>query len=274
MTQENANTLQTETEESNIAATESETTNESGAGLAPAAGENQSKNEDGEQLTEQEKVQKAINKQHFKYREEERKRLAAEEREKELQRKLAEYESKNSEIVIPPMPNPFDEDFESKVKDRDEAIRRVAAQEAEKKSMQDEQQRNQEAAQQKENERIQAKAEKYDQRIETLGLTKDEIAVAGRTVAEYGISPDVAEFILDHEQGPLITKYLANNPVELDEIRSMNPIDAAFKINSTIAVAAASLKPQATNTPDPAETLGGRGAVEQGSSLIKGATFE
>jgi hypothetical protein len=151
---------------------------------------------------------------------------------------------------------------------------RKAQQDAQKQSAIAQQTAQKEVAEKANQERIQGLIDEYDKRIGTLGLDANDIARAGKTVVDYGISGDVAEFILQQEEGPLITKYLADNPLELDELRNMPPIDAALRINSTIKQAASALKPQASEAPDPAETLAGRGAGEQVSQFIKGAKFE
>lgn len=245
------------------------------AALATATEENQSKNDDSEKAHAQDKAQKAINKQHAKYREEERKRVATEKKLEEANQRLAELEAKDGEIVIPTLPDPYDEDYEEKMRLRDEAIMQKASQDANKQSALDMQTANEKAAKEAEQERVNNLVKDYDTRTVQLGLNAGEIAKAGDTVVEYGIYSDVAEFILKHEDGPYITKYLADNLIELDDLRNMTSIEAAMHINSVIAPNAAKLlKPQASDAPDPVETLQGRGVGEQESPLIAGATFE
>lgn len=258
---------------------ETETTNESGAELAPATGEDQSKNEDGVQkmYTREEATAlslKGVNKQHARYREEERRANKLEKERNALKDELEAIEANKGDVNIPSIPDPFDDDFEEKVKVRDEAIMQKAAQDAQKNVVIEQQNANNEAAQKAEQERSESLVKGFDSQIVKLGLEPEEIRGAVNTIVEYGISKDVGEFILQHEDGPLITKYLAANPIELDELRNMSPINAALKINSTIKNAASTMKPQASQAPDPAETLSGRGAGEQVNPLIKGVTFE
>ena len=241
-------------------------TAEGGAELATAQEEQPDKIDDG--------VQKAINKQHAKYREEERKRIEIEKKLEDANSKLEKLEAEKSDVEIPAIPDPYDDDYEERLKIRDEAIRLNAMQEAQKVSVTAQQEAQKEVAQKAEQERFTTLVQGYNEQTVKLGLSPDEIRVAGDKVVEYGISVDVAEFILQQEDGPLITKYLADNPVILDDLRHMPPIQAALKINSEIKAAASTLKPQASTTPDPAETLSGRGAGEQVNPLIKGVTFE
>lgn len=248
---------------------EIEATAESGAELATATEEKQSKSED----SDQDKVQRAINKQHAKYREEERKRIAAENSAKELKEKLEKLEAEKGEIVIPPMPDAYDEDFEQKAAAREEAIRQQAVRDAQQKVIVERQQAADEEAEKAEQERINSLVSDYDKHTVTLGLDVEEISKAGKVVVDYGISGEVAEYILSDADGPLITKYLAANPIELDDLRNMTPINAAMKINTSIREAASTMKPQASQTPDPVEILEGRGAGEKKNPLIANATF-
>ena len=241
-------------------------TTESGAELATATGEHQDKTDDG--------VQKAINKQHAKYREEERLKIAAQNEARVLKEKLDAIEAEKKVVIVPPVPDPYDEDYEAQVKARDEAIKRQATQDAQQQNVIEQQTAAQEAANRADQDHVQSLVDDYTKRIVTLGLDRVEMESAGRTVVEAGISGEIAEFILQQEDGPLITKYLAANPIELDDLRHLPPIQAALKINSDIRLAASAMKPQASTAPDPAETLTGRGAGEQKNPLIAGATFE
>ena len=149
-----------------------------------------------------------------------------------------------------------------------------AQSQAQKTAQESEAEASKKAAERAEQERLKGLVESYDKQVVKLGLNAEEVRKAGDVVVSYGISGELAEFIAGDSDGPLITKYLANNPLELDDLRNMSPIQAALKINSDIRSAASTLKPQATGAPDPAETLSGRGAGEKVSPLIKGANFE
>lgn len=251
-----------ESEETNLEALE---TDKGGAELAPATEDKQDKSDDG--------VQKAINKQHAKYREEERLKLAEQEENKKLREKLAAFEAEKKDVIIPDIPDSWDEDYEEKIKLRDEAIKRQATQDAQNSVALEQQNAQKEAANKAEQERVSKSIEGYTARIVPLGLSPEEMKIAGNKVIEYGITSELAEHILKQEDGPLITKYLSENPIELDNLRNMSVIEGAMRINSEIKAAASTLKPQASLTPDPAETLNGRGVGEQKSPLLKGVTF-
>lgn len=256
-----------QTEEAGIEPNESEVTApvESGAELATAHGEDQTKNHDG--------AQKAINKQHAKFRDEERKRIASDDRAADFERQLNEIKAKDDTVVIPPVPDPYAEDYAEQVTARDAAIRRSAEVEAGKTAEANQQSANKEASQRAESDRIGVLVEGYDKRAVTLGLSVDDVKQAGQTVIDNGLPGELAEFLLSDEDGPLITKHLAANPIAVDELRNMPVTSAVLKIHTSIREAASALKPQASGAPDPIEVLSGRGAGEKEHPLLKGATF-
>ncbi len=241
-------------------------TAESGAELATAPEEKQEKSNDG--------AQKAINKQHAKFREEERKRLAVEKERDDLNAKLSAIESNKQDVTIPDMPDSYEEDYDERLKARDDAIVLKATQDAQTQRNIETQDATREAASRAENERVGVLIGEYSKRISKLGLSADDVRLAGDTVVRNGIDGQVAEFILGDEDGPVITKYLAENPIVQDELRGLTTIQAAMKINSDIRVAASAMKPQASNAPDPTEILSGRGAGEKESPFLAGAKFE
>lgn len=251
--------------ESESTEVESSNAPDSAAELAPAPEVEQVKPTDG--------AQKAINKQHAKFREEERRANQLEKEKNELKDKLSAIEAERGEVVIPPMPDQYDADFDAQMEARDKAIANKATLEANKNATLDAQNANLKTASDNETARKQDLVNSFDSRIVKLGLNPTEVKSAVEVVVDYGLTGDIGEFILSQEDGPLITQYLASNPILLDELRGMSAIQAAFKIEKEVRPAAASLKPQASNTPDPAETLSGRGAGETVDPLIAGATF-
>lgn len=116
-------------------------------------------------------------------------------------------------------------------------------------------------------------AQTYSDRALELGIKQQDLLAAGQMVAGMGIQDEVAGFILKDKAGPLITQFLAANPIVLDEISRMSPMDAAIQINSVIKPKVAELMPRTTQAPDPVEPLRGGGVppLERGPP---GATFE
>lgn len=242
----------------------------SGSDLAPDTEEKQEKSEH----LDQDKANHAINKQHAKYREEERKRKASDARVAELEEKLGKLDAEPADVIIPPLPDPYDEDFTEKMEARDAALVQKTQQDATKQSAQAGKEAQRVEAEQANQTRIDNLVTGYDENATKLGLNIDAIKAAGAKVVEYGISGELAEFILADEDGPLITQYLADNPIELDKFNTMSPINAALRINSVIRQAASKRKPQVSAAPDPTEVLSGNGAPPKESPFLAGATFE
>lgn len=194
----------------------------------------------------------------------------------ELRRQLEETKAKipqQSRPNVPDVPDPYDDNYESRLRERDDAIRASAEYDANvrvrQESAQREQQRTQHETQQKQVVRIQT----YAGRAKTLGMTSAELESAGARVNEFGIAPDVANFIIGDDQGPLITKYLSQNPLEMETLGSMDSMSAGIRIATVVKAKAAALGVQQRNAPDPAETLRGAG-VSTSDGGPDGASYE
>ena len=233
--------------------------------LAPDSDDNHEESvsddvDDGE--INQEAVNEAIAKQHAKYREEERKRLAGE---KELA-ELKARQQESSRPIIPPVPDPYqydsDTEYQEAVRKRDEALR--ASVEWEQSSQQAQQQsdyvsKEQANAQQVE---LQQTVTAYAERSHKLGIKPEELQAAGQAVHQMGISDEVSMRILKDERGPLITRYLAKNPMETIEISQMNPIDAVLYIERNIRPKLGVAK-KVTKTPPPPSNKGNTTPVDR-----------
>ena len=101
-------------------------------------------------------------------------------------------------------------------------------------------------------------AQSYTERAQGLGLDAAELQVAGNTVAAYGVSDELAGHILNDEQGPLITRYLAGNLNELETLRGMAPMQAAVHLATKI-VPKITAVPTNTGAPPPSDGLSGGG---------------
>ncbi len=243
---------------------------ESGADLAAASGG------DHEQSTDdnfnKEAANKAINKKHWEAREAERKADAATKRADDAEARLQKLEQ-GDEPVIPPIVDQYDEDYEAKVKARDEAIQRKAQFDFQQKNVADQATRTQNEQVQAQQAKVDGLVTEYNDRSTKLGLDAKKVDDAGMRVVDYGISAELAQFILADEEGPLITTYLADNPLELDRLGKLSPMQAAVRVNSVIREKAASLKPKVTQAPEPAEVLNGRGAPEGKEPWLQGVKY-
>jgi len=217
--------------------------------------------------------QKEVNKQHWKYREEERARQKVEQENERLARELEELKAAQVDTTIPPVPDPYDEDFATKMAERDEALQRAATHNT---AIQQKEQEQQQAAQQAELDREaaeKAKVDVFDSNMVNLGLSPAEVKKAADTIVEYGVSDNMSDVILLDEDGPLMVTYLAQNPLELSELNSMNVVQLASKLPE-LKQKASLLKPKTSQAPEPPEVLKGAGVPEAEDPLLKGVTFE
>lgn len=261
--------LQTEQENTPVETTESpEQEANAGSELAPDSGENR-EDKQGEG------VQAAINKQHKKYRDEERAH-------QETKRKLDEYEAQLQELrsaqvnepVIPPRPDPFDDDFDERLAARDEAIARKA-------QFDSQQQIIAQAEQQAQQERLLAQQRQAAEQTQTLltnatkhGVKEDDLVQAAQVVGEYRLPQEIINDLMVDADGPLIIAHLAANPVELDNLRSMSVVQAVRTLDGSIRAKANALKQKTSEAPEPPEILRGGGTPEEKNTLKSGVKFQ
>ena len=242
-----------------------------GAELATASpGEGEGNTVDGE--SEVDSTQKAINKQHFKFREEQR-------RANELQAKLDALESKNvgnsqelEAVTIPPVPDSWDDDYAEKMRVRDESIKQNAHVDSQKAIDETRSAETQLLKQQQEADKSRKLSETFTANATKLNVSPEALDAAQQTVINYGITPELATELLQDADGPLMVQHLAANPLDLHELVTANPF-AAGRILAEVKAKAAALKPKTSEAPDPATALGGRGAPA-GDRGPDGATFE
>lgn len=239
------------------------------ADLAPASPvEGEENTKDSEEQTP-EWFQKKINKQTFAQRQAERER-------DELKTRLDELERKSKpaleNISIPDIPDSFDEDYESKIRKRDEVIRQNAQVDAAKLQREETQAIAQQQSQRKELERAQALESQFSENGKKLGVDRQSLIDAQNAVVDYGVTPDLASVLLEDAQGPLMVQYLAANPLDLHDIVNASPVQAGLLL-ADVKVKSAALKPTPSSAPDPATTLDGR-AVPTKERGPEGATYK
>lgn len=258
-------TTEPEVEETEDSAEEQDTDS------APEAGETPEKEIKFDE--EQQRVfNDAVGKKVFKLREKEREAESLKKQLDELQAKLGERQAPK----IPDLPDPFrlsDEEYRQSQHRRDQALRAAAEYDMQQQAVQQQQQALKQQEWQKQQEEMTTKVKSYSDRATTFGITPEQLQEAGNAVAQFGIDESLVNIILDETDGPLITKYLAKNPLELDALRYLPPAQAAVRIATEIKQKAASLKPKVNNAPDPLEQPHGAGSAPKPRGP-QGATFE
>ena len=219
----------------------------------------------------QQAVNKRINKLTRQRYEEERKR-------KEAEARLKEYEDQkkavDDNVVIPPVPDIYDPNYDQLMKERDAAIQRKsqadAAKAAENQRYQDELVKRQQAHQK---EMMDLHGEMFV-KSKDLGIKEEDLKAADEHLAATIPSPDIAKFILELDDSPLVALYLYQNSEALDKVLSMDLMKAAAYLSTTISAEAAKLKPGTSKAPEPIDIPGKKGAPEKSSEYLEGVVFE
>lgn len=223
-------------------------------------GQQEAESSDPKRFTER------MNKKHFELMEERREKEALAQQLAELKAKLPQEQRP----YVPEAPDPYDPDYEQKIVQYKEALRQEAIYEAKQEQARQLETVRQQQIAQEQQKRVNDAVALYDARAKTLGVSQQELQMAGQLVHAYGVNQDLVMAILEDDKGPMITTYLAKNPEELELIRSMSPVKAAMHL-------ATNVKPKLSGTkksaPTPVETLGGGGSPprERGPA---GMTYE
>tara|TARA_R110000787_G_scaffold285582_1_gene401702 strand:- start:689 stop:1537 length:849 start_codon:yes stop_codon:yes gene_type:complete len=227
---------------------------------------------DGVKIEGPDGFKKAIDKQHRKYREEQRARQA-------LEVRLKEFESKQApaveSVTVPPLPDSWDEDYDQKMRDRDAAMVRKANEDYQKQRDKEQQRTDQQRVERESYENQQAQQTKFVDAGKKLGVDAAALSKAEDSLVKAGVGGYLASEILDDADGPLIALYLEANELEmydLIDISKANPIKAGAFLSS-IKAKAASLRKKSSNAPPPADRLDGKAAAKKDRGP-SGATYD
>lgn len=222
---------------------------------------------------EQQKIfNDAVGKKVFKLREKEREAEALRKRLEELEARIPQQ----GRPVVPEAPDPFalsEQEYRQRLVQRDQAIREAAAFEAQQQALQWQRKQAEEQQQRRAMERQQEEVRAYADRANKLGVAAAELQEAGTLVASYGIDPALVEMILADDHGPLLTKYLAKNQLELERLVQMPVTMAAVRLATDLKSKAVAMKPKVTNAPDPLSQPRNAG-ISPKPKGPRGATFE
>lgn len=174
--------------------------------------------------------------------------------------------------IVPAMPDIWEENYEQKIQERDQAIMQRAQWEVDQRSESMRAEEQQRLQAEKQMEVIRSKVTDYTKRAEKFGVAEKELEVAGNTVHQIGIDDSITAYVLDHEAGPAITMHLAKNFSDLQAVKEMNPMQAAVFIETKV-MPKVSRAQKRVAPPEPTEQLKGSGvaAKERGP---EGATYE
>ena len=200
-----------------------------------------------------------------------------------LRQRLQDVEAqlnKPVDVEVPPMPDAFsmtDADYKEKVAQRDKAIAESALQKADAKAAEAQEQKDRADRIAKAQQEAEAKRKVYENRAAELGVALPELQQAGQTLYNAGLHNEVAGYLLDADNGPLISQYLGQNPLELDNVlqkQNQSIADAIIYMHTEIRAKLQSLaKSNINQAPDPIEkpAVSGKQKKQGGP---QGATFE
>ena len=198
----------------------------------------------------------------------------------ELQRQVNDLQARvpvEQRPEVQAVPDPFsisDEEYRRNLAQRDQQVLAQANFDHQRRQQQENQERVRQEQAQAQHQQQDEKIRDYAGRAAKLGIKAEDLQVAGNAVAQHGIGAELGQYILESDQGPLITTYLANNPLELDELKYLSPAQAAVAIETKIKPKAAASQPKkVTDTPDPLERPHGAGKASSKRGP-QGATFE
>ncbi len=220
------------------------------------------------------KHQKDVNVQHKKFRDEERGRAEADKRAEGLQTELDALKGQQETVEISPVPDKYSDTFDADMAERDRQIAAKAEQDAEGTRQAEARTEKDEARVASEDAAIKVKIAAFDANMVTHGLNPVTTKQAADTVIAYGISENFQDVLLEDPDGPLFVQYLADNPVELEEMNGMSVLQLVNHLNGDIRAKASLLKPKTSTAPDPPITLKGGGAPEQKEAWEQGAKYE
>lgn len=240
-------------------------------------GDNQESNEEKAPLFDEAQQQVFNN----KMAEEKRQRRQLETDKQALATQLQELQSRqpeNQRPVVPDFPSQYDfdtdEEFHTALKDRDAKFKEALVFDTRADLQVREGQMQQQEQQRIKKESIDAADKIFRENGVKNGISNEEMGTIIDAVNQHGIDPSVGNYVMGRPDGALIAKFLADNPLELDNIYATGSIaNAAIYIETKVAPKAAVLKPQTSNAPDPLDTLQGSGQPKQARGP-KGATYE
>lgn len=240
------------------------------------ATDNEAEHEEKPQAVDekQEAINKAINKKHFEAQQAKRELEAANARIKEFEDKQRELEAQRVGN-IPPLPDAFDDDYEVKMQQREQALIAQANFKAQQEVYHKQQQYMKLQAEAQQQAEFSKKVQDYSNRATALGIKQDELQAAANVVGNLGLSDDLVKHIIADSDGPLIVKHLAANQMDGLELAQMSPYEVGRKLDQ-IRQKAGALKPKTSKAPAPSTNLSGNGADKDAGRYpnIKGAKFE
>lgn len=218
-------------------------------------------------------AQKAINKQYRLRKEAEEEAARLRERNKELEDERSK--SLNQISDVPDIPEPFEDDYERKIADRDAVILRNAQIKARMELEENQRKTQEQEFLRKQQEEFNQTVEAFAGRGEEVGLSIDQMTMNRETIQGLGIPQESLVFMFGEKDGPQLMDYLAKNPDKALDLAAKPALQQVALLVTDVRSAAASAPSQkVTGAPPVPETLSGGGMPIDEHPALKGATFE
>ena len=234
MTQENdlQNDVATESNEVEEAQHENHDQQHGGDSETPSEPQHEENGEGAEaKPINQESVNDAIAKQHAKYREEQRRREAAEQELFELRNSQGSNGDPEPKIVEV---DQYADDLEDQLKQRDESIRSHQSWQMRQQQRQQHQQHRQQQSAAEQQQRSQDSSERFLKSAADAKIDQKEIVQAVQNIGQYQLGNEVASYLMNDDKGVHMTLALSKNPALLVELGSMQPHEKILYIERNV----------------------------------------
>jgi hypothetical protein len=207
---------------------------------------------------------------------------------RQAERELAEVKERLARLetpalqpkALPELPDPLtvsDAEFKRLQAARDLVVVDNAKITAQNERQQAEAQSRQRELVQNELKTFQTKVTAFEAKASTYGVATDDLRDAAAIVDQFlpqqrnGLPNPLIELLVDDDDGPLMTKYLATNVEELNTLANMSPEKAVARLFTKVKPEAQKFKPKTSNAPEPLDLPSGGPA---GGQKRKSTTYE
>lgn len=168
------------------------------------------------------------------------------------------------------------EEYDQKIAEREQIIAHNAKAEAHNNQVITRANEQRQQMYERQVEQVNKQIETYAERAKGLGIKPEELQQYGKTCADFGIYNQVTVEILKEENGPLIAKYLAQNPQDIERLNNIQDKGDLAREVIKLSSKANKLKPRKSSTPPPPDDVdGGTPGGDRGNyHFSDGATFE
>jgi hypothetical protein len=215
----------------------------------------------------QKSVQKAIDKQYRLRREAEEKAAELAARVEALERKL----QPSAPQKLDP-PDPFDPDYDSKIKAYEKSIMDRARYEYEQEISRQHSQRQQQENINAYHRSLQENLVRYNDVVKKNNIDPERLEAQTKIVTTYLKTPEIANYLLSHDFGPLVVGELSSDVDRLERLSQMSQLNAVAAIERDIASKLFQKpKPKYASTGDLHSSGSSRSSEPE---ILKGMKFE